>query len=310
MGSIPSLPTVPNHSEAEMRASSQNDGSLPPSSSTRNPYRGVICVLLLAALLGTASSVVGGLMIVNPVLLDVAVTLGLATGILIGVAVARTAWVRPTKRAEEISIPNPVPEPEKAVLSKDSPTWDAAKVSPRLTAARAWVSSRVRNLGALETIRASTIGAGVIGIIFLLLRPTLPGSAPPLLVAGIAAGLCLGAAVLAAMGARYFASIDADVLLEAPWLCRGARVIAWILVMGAISVGLEWAGLTTILQILHFAVMVVNAAICYGLFAVKLPKEGVVAFPLDLGDLLPGWAWSPLSMASKPSSDGEPCSWS
>src|ERR1700680_3912824 len=142
MGSITSLPTVPNHSEAEMRASSQNDGSLPPSSSTRNPYRGVIFVLLLAALLGTASSVVGGLMIVNPVLLDVAVTLGLATGILIGVAVARTAWVRPTKRAEEISIPNPVPEPEKAVLSKDSPTWDAAKVSPRLTAARAWVSSR------------------------------------------------------------------------------------------------------------------------------------------------------------------------
>ena len=138
----------------------------------------------------------------------------------------------------------------------------------------------MRNLDLIETIRIGAASAGIAGILFVI-RPTLPEVPPLPIDAGIAAALCLAAAGLAGMGARYFATIDADRLPEGPWLCRGARVIAWILVLGAISAGLEWAGLTAILQVVHFAVLAVNAAVCYGLFTAKDHKIGghVVPFP-------------------------------
>jgi regulator of protease activity HflC (stomatin/prohibitin superfamily) len=269
MGSIPSLPTSQNHRDAEVAVTGIPDRPSAPSDSTRNPYRGVIFVLLLAALLGMIAALVGGLILPNQVLLDVAVTLALVTGVLTGVAVAQTTRARPAKRVEEISIPEPI--------------LDAAIVSPLLNAARVWISRKFEELGLIGSIRVGAVGVGTVAILFLLLRPTVPAISPPLLVAGITAGLCLGAAALAAMAARYFANIDADILPEAPWLCRGARVIAWIFVVAAISVGFECAGLNTIPQISHFALLIVNAAVCYGLFSVNVPNEGVVVFPIDLG---------------------------
>jgi regulator of protease activity HflC (stomatin/prohibitin superfamily) len=285
MGSIPSLPTSQNHKDAEVAMPARPDRPSAPWDSTRNPYRGVVFVLLLAALLGTIAAVVGGFILLNPVLLDVAVTLGLATGVLIGVAVAQTARARAAKSVEEISIPEPAAKPEAAALPEKPRKLDAAILSPRLTAARVWMVRKLKNLGLMGIIRTGTACAGLVGLILVLLRPTVPGISPPLLVAGIAAGVCLAAAALAAMGARYFARIEAEILPEAPWLCRGARVIAWILVLAATSEGLQSAGLTTILQILHFTVLIISAAVCYGLVSAKDPKEGVVVFPIDLGIL-------------------------
>ena len=60
--------------------------SSPHSDSTRDPYRGVVVVLLALAVLGTVGALAGGLTLSNPVLLDAAVTLGLSAGMLIGVA--------------------------------------------------------------------------------------------------------------------------------------------------------------------------------------------------------------------------------
>jgi regulator of protease activity HflC (stomatin/prohibitin superfamily) len=253
----------------------------------------VVLVLLLAAILGAVGAAVGGLMLVNPVLLDVAESLGLATGILVGVAAAQTARAKPSKKAEN-SFPEPAAsavqpetaaETEAATPATVPPKWVPAKVSPRLSAAQAWISSRLRNLGMLETIRAATIGAGLIGIVFLLLRPPISGISLAPLVAAMVAGICLGMAGLAAMGARYFASIDAGRLPEAPWLSRGARVVAWISVLAAVSIGFEWIGLNAILQILHFAVLIVNAAVCYGLFMVKGGTQEEEIFRIDLGIL-------------------------
>lgn len=297
MGSIPSSSTSPNRRDAEVPISGMPDRPSPRPDSTRNPYRGVIFALLLVALLGAVVAAVGGFILLNPVLLDIAVTLMLASGILIGIAAAQLARARPPKTVEETSIPELIAEPEAAAPSETvapaesvappekSPQWDPAKVSPRLTAARAWISSRISNLEPMEMIRLGTTSAGLAGIIFVL-QPAIPELSPSLMVSGIAAALCLGAAGLAAMGAHYFVSIDGNRLPEAPWLCRGARVIAWILVLGAISIGLKWAGQNTILQILHYAALAVNVAVCYGLLTAKAPKqEGFINFPADLGIL-------------------------
>ena len=247
MGTVSTSPSSSGLPGTEVAMTGTAGRQPPPSGFMRNPYRGVLLALLLAALLGAVVAAVGGYMLLNPVLLDIAVTLGLATGILIGTVVAQTIRERPSRSDEKATSVEPIAKPEAPAISEETlkpeetPKYDAAKVSPRLTAARTWVLSRMRNLDLIETIRIGAATAGVAGILFVI-RPTLPEVPPLAIDAGIAAALCLVAAALAGMGARYFATIDADHLPEGPWLCRGARVIAWILVLGAISAGLEWAG--------------------------------------------------------------------
>jgi hypothetical protein len=58
----------------------------PPSGRGRDPYRGVVLVLLVAGLVGTAAAIVAGVMTSNAVLFELAITLGLATELLTGVA--------------------------------------------------------------------------------------------------------------------------------------------------------------------------------------------------------------------------------
>lgn len=55
--------------------------------------------------------------------------------------------------------------------------------------------------------------------------------------------------------------------------------------LAALSVGLAWLNLRTGLRILFFAVLTINAAICYGLFTAKPPRDESSAFPLDIGVL-------------------------
>jgi hypothetical protein len=130
-----------------------------------------VLALLLAALPGAVLAAVGGYMLMNSVLLDIAITLGLATGMLIGVAVAQTIRVRPPQRNEEtFSGTELIAEQEAVEPPEPLPKWDAAKLSPRLTAARAWISSRIRNLKPIEAIRVSMVAAGAAGIFFVV-RP-------------------------------------------------------------------------------------------------------------------------------------------
>jgi regulator of protease activity HflC (stomatin/prohibitin superfamily) len=59
---------------------------------------------------------------------------------------------------------------------------------------------------------------------------------------------------------------------------QGARIVAWILGFAALSAGLQWAELPAILRILHFLLLLVNIAACYGLLTAPPPR-------LDLGVL-------------------------
>jgi membrane protease subunit HflK len=287
------------------------DPPSPHSNSTRDPYRGVVIVLLALALLGTLGALAGGLALGNPVLLDAAVTLGLSAGILIGVALVQTARARPHWRDHEASSPllaqeahqehsdsheqgTPMPTDVSPVtIDATAMRVRAAVIARAAATARAAAFAAVpvrishwfRNFSEMGTVRVRTAVAGALAIALLLLNDF---SAIPLdpLVAGIAAAICLSAAGLAATAVRYLAEIEPARLPEGPGLLRGARIVAWALVLAGGSMGLEWAGQETALRILHTAVLAVNVALCYGLVTVKQPEhETPETFPLDLGVL-------------------------
>jgi regulator of protease activity HflC (stomatin/prohibitin superfamily) len=236
-----------------------------------DPYRGVVIVLLALALLGTAGALAAGAMFPDPVLLDTAVTLALATGILFGAALAQLARARPPKIREADSQTMPA-EPPQAAAEENTPAFPPAAQKPDRSE-EDW----------LVMVRTGTATAGAVAIVFVLPFSFATIIPPTSLMAGLVAAFCLAGAGLAAAAARYLAATDPSRLPEAPGLCRGARVTAWILVVAALSCGLVWAGLQTFLRILEFAVLAINAAVCYGLLRPRQPHGNVPpAFPLDL----------------------------
>jgi hypothetical protein len=208
----------------------------PSSPSGRDPYRGVVVVLFLAALAGSAGALEAGLQLGNSVLIDTALTLGLAGAILTGVLFAQTARLRPS-----------LPEPE----TPDAPTSDApmpdaetsVEVLNGLKDLRARVMSRLRDLPPamhrwyrrvqrVGFIRVGIAAAGAIGIaIAARLDLYLSNPTPPW--AAIVASVCLGGACLAATAAHYLGRVEPGRFPESPALCRGARVVTWLLLMTA-----------------------------------------------------------------------------
>jgi regulator of protease activity HflC (stomatin/prohibitin superfamily) len=250
-----------------------------------DPYRGVVIVLLALACLGTVAAAFGAMTLGNPVVLDAAVTLGLSTGVLIGVVRVQQARAKPPKSDEGLSNPVPAEAAETLAHSPVSPSDADGAAAPHPTGIPVWLWQRFQELRKLGNIRDRTAAAGVLAIVLILLLD-LPGNSPPLLVAGLAAALCLGAAGLTATAVRYLDDIDPAQLPEAPGLCRGARIVAWILVLAAVSIGVAWAGQLTALRILHWVVLAVNAAVCYGLLAGNARQDlAPETFPLDLGVL-------------------------
>jgi regulator of protease activity HflC (stomatin/prohibitin superfamily) len=113
-----------------------------------------------------------------------------------------------------------------------------------------------------------------------------PAIAPGRLAAGLVAALSLIGAGLAAIAARYLATIEPAQFPESPGLCRGARVIAWILVLAAASVLLAWRNQWIIVRILYYIILFIDAVICYSLGTIQQPQaETEKIFPLDLGVL-------------------------
>ena len=259
--------------------------SNPPShfsASDRGPHFGVVIVLLAAAFLGAVSSAAGGIALLNPVLLATAVTLLLSTGVLMGVAIAQATRTKTHMDDEEPSSPVHVeepPGPTEVALEKDNSSVHPA---PPPETAGPW---RLSSPGGIRAVRVGTGGAGLLAILLLLVLG-FPGSPPAPLLAVIATSLALAAAGLAATAAHYLAGIEAGQFPEAPGLCRGARVVAWTLVFAAVSIGFAWAGLHTIVQLFFLTVLIIDAAVCYGLRAARKPDDQILqSFPLELGVL-------------------------
>ena len=269
--------------------------------SRRDPYRGVVIVLLAAALLGTAAAVYGGFALGNPVVLDTAVTLGLSASVLVGLALTQAARAKPPKpkpEAPTVAPSRPMASSESAELSAPAALSEPAEApapTPVSTALRvpsvvservlAWVSNWSRDLEDMGSVRIATGVAGLVIIVLLLRNPPLVAAAS-LTVYITAATLCLVSAGLAGTAARYFADSEPAVLPEAVALCRGARVVAWMLVLAALSVGLAWAGQDTTVRIFHALALTVNAAIAYSLLtATRSEDEPLRTFRINLGVL-------------------------
>ena len=152
-----------------------------------------------------------------------------------------------------------------------------AKIEPsilirRLKLASARSREWIRNLGFIGTIRVSTAAAGAIALIAVLMISSSP-TRPDRFVAAIIAGVCLLAASLAAIAARYLEQIDALELPEAAALCQGARLLAWVLGLAALSIGLAWAEQQTALRVLYLVLFFINAALCYGLLSAAAARR-------------------------------------
>jgi membrane protease subunit HflK len=274
----------------------------------RHSYRGVILVLLPSAIVGAIGAFTGWTLLDNVVLLDAAVAFGLSAGILLGIVLTGDARAPlgpagplkadapPTPDAllasEALPAPGAAPAPD-APSGLPVPSAPPAPSAPpvslrfraRLATAQVQLGEWRRTLTSADIVRIGTGTAGVIAVVLVVRRGSSMAS-PLSLVAGISAALVLATAGLAATVAQYLAVIEPGGFPEAPALCRGARALAWILVLTAVSIGLAWAGQQTAVHILHVPILLVVAAVSVGLlFATRPRGEMIETFPLDLGVL-------------------------
>ena len=108
---------------------------------------------------------------------------------------------------------------------------------------------------------------------------------------------CLLAAGGAALTARYLAGVDTTDLPEARGLCRGARVVAWLLLLSGVSVAVAWAGSWTAAWIVRLIVLGVIASLCFEMRSSRPSRAAADVFDLDL-DVLAVLGSRPNALAS------------
>jgi regulator of protease activity HflC (stomatin/prohibitin superfamily) len=268
----------------------------------RDPYQAVVMMLLAAALLGTVGAIAGGIRLSDPVLLAVAVTMGLASGVLTGVFLAQRRRIPSAKAVAAVAAVGSEPalafeEEMPAHASGDAEGESAG--APAVASALGKLRSQLRrlpehlpasivqwfrNCGTLGIVSRSTVSLGAIAIWVAAHR--LISNRPGLVAAAIASGLCIIAAGFSATVVHYLGGIDTSQFPESPALRRGARAVAWMFGLAAVSVALVWLDQRAALRVLFVTVLGLDAAFCYGLFRADLPGESATAtFPLDIGVL-------------------------
>jgi len=270
----------------------------------RDPYQAVVITLLAAALLGTVGGIAGGLRLSDPVLLAVAVTMGLAAGVLSGVFLAQRRRIPSAKAAAAVaalSLSEPAQAFEEEMPAHASGDAGAESVrTPAVASALRKLGSQLsrvpdylpaslvrwfRDCGTLGIVRRGTVVLGAIAI-WMAAAHRVTNDRPNLVAAAVAAGLCLIAAGLCATVVHYLGGSDTSEFPESLALRRGARAVAWMFGWAAVSVALVWFDQRTALRVLFITVLGLDVAFCYGLFQANLPGESAATtFPLDIGVL-------------------------
>ena len=226
----------------------------------RGTYRSVLIVLLAAAAVGAVTAVVAFPFFDNPLLLDLAVALALASGCLFGIV--RTG--RPRTVDTTVAVDNQPPEPVGG--------WDF------ISYIRRWLARR-GDVGALST----AVGAGGVLLILLTLTQATGYGALALGQALAGAAICGIGAVLTATAVQYLQGVDVGALRESQALARAGRVLTWMFVAAGLSMGLLWLEQPTAVRVLHSALMLTNVGVCYGLLTAEtLPDPAPGGFPIDL----------------------------
>ena len=272
--------------------------------------------LLGATLLGMIAAIAVGRLIGNKVVLEAAVTLGLAAGGLAIVLLSRrdrgqlatldTTLPRGNPEAPETAEAAETAEattliverlfgrsPETVSLSSDdgSRRLQSAGATTRLnflpplseiqTTVAAWAKAR----GPIRLIQIGVAAQALIAML-VVLRATLFIGRFSAVIAAVTGAGCLLAAGLAVMAARYLDEADVEHVPQARDLARGARVLTWVLIVSAAAIAAEWYAQLALLGVFHAAVLLVNVAICVSLVAAALEaNEDRRASSVDLAPL-------------------------
>jgi regulator of protease activity HflC (stomatin/prohibitin superfamily) len=264
-----------------------------PIAAPSEGYRGVVLVLFAATSTATIVAVAVAFMFGNPVLLQSAVSLGLAGGVLFLLAFAAPGRVEPAAHAPpqilreasgDTSDPPAADVTGEAVPPEAQGSGESLP-SPRRARSPSELIARLRHwkLGG-ETADLRFI-IGWLGALAIVVGPRFAGvpTAPTAAMAAIGMLVCLCGTGLAGTAVRYLVAVDPDKMPDAVPLARGARVIGWILAVAAASIGLQFAGFQSWLGPLTIGIGLVNAAVSYGLIAPrKNVKEPAGAFNADL----------------------------
>jgi len=261
----------------------------------RNPFQGVIAALFIGSLLGLALAIVGGIRLVNPVLLATGLTLAISCGILAGVGVAQASRYRIAPWPEDAQDTNGYEswedqeeseheeEPEdqdERESAEESIIAVSAKASALPKRDRTW-KPRI-DFKTAEAIGTGTAVFGILGVLVLIASNITPYSLSPV-VASIATIISLAAAAMAFSIVGYFQGADADQFPEAAGLSRLARVMGWVLVVAGMSMICAWLTPHKVLTVLFYLVLVFDVFLSVNLFiAAQSADASEKKFPLDL----------------------------
>ncbi len=264
-----------------------------PEHARADPYASVVAFLFAAASVGMVAAIVAGRIIGNKVVLEAAVSLGLAAGCLLAVLLRRVERARPvqplTPMATPIATDAATPsttdaatqtpsesgerELQRQELDKDAvpiqwPDPPRANMLPALSDVGARVATWAKANGAPRLIELGVAAQALIAIAVLLFRTQFIGRFTPV-IASVVGGGCVLASALCAVAARYLSDADAKAFPEATGLARGARVMTWVLLAAASAVAAEWFVQVVPLGVLHVAVLVVNVAVAVSILAMR-----------------------------------------
>ncbi len=248
------------------------------SAEPRDPYKDVLAALLAASALGTVTALVGGLWSGDLVVLAAAVALGLASGILVQVFRAQSVRTR-TLQQQPGSLPLETEMPAAGVEAPEATDSTAAEDQPALKTGRFSALGQA-SLRAARKLQKTELDLNTICIlagasaILLLLTQTLQTERPSVRVASVTAGLFLLGAGAATLAARYLAGLDRSGAASYPFpesvgLSRGARVMAWVLLLAAVSPGLAWEGLYSAVHVIYLLILAFDAALWVSLFRAR-----------------------------------------
>lgn len=249
--------------------------------SPTNPYHQICLLLLVVTAIGAISTLLAGLWLADRAAVAGAITLGIAFGVLVSQIKAFSAASGQPLGAGRANLEDfPV---AKDVLAGDVMLADAAVVTGSEQSEGAvrhstMVPSLWRSQVARWRLRGEAFsrrtrwngwkGTALLGACAtgLLLLKRFPVKHPSLHTVEIAAGLALVEAGLSAIAARYLAQVDDSRFRESIALSQAARVVTWVLVCVAASIGLARADQRPAQNLSYWIINVLNGLVCCELF--------------------------------------------
>ena len=251
-----------------------NTKQTPPAAEADDRYQRVMLLLAGLATAATVAAVSTAIVLGDWLFLDVAIALGLSAGIpleLLRAHRGRLQRWQPEARDVATDIDpqavatgvDPQPVPADPVAADPESSW------------RTWIARGTGQPGFATGI------AGVAATAWLAVRPLggVPARHDPVWTLLIA-GAWMGITGLAGAVVRYLRNLDPETVPEAPALCRGSRVLFWLLAAATASIGLAWVPFWTAVQLLHWLVLALNGDVAYHLVRGGADPQEV---PLDIG---------------------------